>query len=106
MVNDQIQGTLDFIAKIEAALQVDLQMYSEDNLSPLKDIDGRRFSAYKTLYGRGDRGKSADQRKMDTTIMSEMEYINILPDIEKLEQEMDDSSFLKGSFVDKTNRNH
>jgi hypothetical protein len=33
--------------------------------------------------------------EMDTTIMSEMEYINILPDMEN----MDDSSFLKGSFV-------
>jgi hypothetical protein len=35
---------------------------------------------------------------MDTTMMSEIEYINILPDME----EMDDSSFLKGSFVDKS----
>ena len=31
---------------------------------------------------------------MDTTLMSEIEYINILPDME-----LDDSSFLKGSFV-------
>jgi septal ring factor EnvC (AmiA/AmiB activator) len=31
---------------------------------------------------------------MDTTLMSELEYINILPDME-----LDDSSFLKGSFV-------
>lgn len=34
---------------------------------------------------------------MDTTIMSEIEYINILPDMEKMD--MNDSSFLKGSFV-------
>ncbi len=39
---------------------------------------------------------------MDTTMMSEIEYINIFPDMEKLDQEMDDSSFLKGSFVDKS----
>lgn len=32
--------------------------------------------------------------EMDTTLMSELEYINILPDME-----LDDSSFLKGSFV-------
>lgn len=31
---------------------------------------------------------------MDTTLISEIEYINILPDMD-----MDDSSFLKGSFV-------
>ena len=39
---------------------------------------------------------------MDTTMNSEIEYINIFPDMEKLDQEMDDSSFLKGSFVDKS----
>lgn len=33
---------------------------------------------------------------MDTTMMSEMEYLNILPDIEKFD--LDDISFLKGSF--------
>ena len=38
---------------------------------------------------------------MDTTMMSEIEYINILPaDISKLDQMLDDSSFLKGSFAD------
>jgi hypothetical protein len=38
----------------------------------------------------------------DTTIMSEIEYINILPDIEKMDHDMmDDSSFWKGSFVEK-----
>jgi hypothetical protein len=31
---------------------------------------------------------------MDTTLISEIEYINILPDMD-----IDDSSFLKGSFV-------
>lgn len=31
---------------------------------------------------------------MDTTLISEIEYINILPELE-----LDDSSFLKGSFV-------
>lgn len=35
--------------------------------------------------------------EMDTTVISEIEYINILPDME-----MDDSSFLKGSFVNGT----
>ena len=32
--------------------------------------------------------------EIDTTMMSELEYINILPDME-----LDDSSFLKGSFA-------
>ena len=32
---------------------------------------------------------------MDTTQLSDIEYINILPDMDM----MDDSSFLKGSFV-------
>jgi hypothetical protein len=40
---------------------------------------------------------------MDTTIMSEMEYINILPD---MDQYIDDSSFLKGSFADKSGPGH
>lgn len=35
---------------------------------------------------------------MDTTLISEIEYLNFL-DMEKID--MDDSSFLKGSFVDK-----
>lgn len=40
--------------------------------------------------------------------MSEIEYINILPDIEKMDQDMDDSSFLKGSIIEKSTaaRNH
>ncbi len=37
---------------------------------------------------------------MDTTLISEIEYINILPDME-----MDDISFLKGSFVNGTGNN-
>jgi hypothetical protein len=32
---------------------------------------------------------------MDTTVMSELEYLNLLPEL----AELDDSSFLKGSFV-------
>jgi len=40
---------------------------------------------------------------MDTTMMSEIEYINIFPpEMERLDQALDDSSFLKGSFVDKS----
>lgn len=38
-----------------------------------------------------------DQRKMETTMMSDIEYI--LPDMEKLDM---DDSFLKGSFVDRS----
>ncbi len=38
--------------------------------------------------------------EMDTTLISEIEYINILPDME-----MDDISFLKGSFVNGTGNN-
>jgi hypothetical protein len=37
---------------------------------------------------------------MDTTLISEIEYINILPDME-----LDDSSFLKSSFVNGANAN-
>ncbi len=40
---------------------------------------------------------------MDTTMLSEIEYINIFPpEIEKMEQDEDDNSFLKNSFVDKS----
>jgi len=35
-------------------------------------------------------------------MMSEIEYINILPDMERMDHDMDDSSFLKGSFADKS----
>ena len=38
---------------------------------------------------------------MDTTMMSEMDYLNFLPDIDG-KIDMDDSSFLKGSFVEKS----
>lgn len=34
-------------------------------------------------------------------MMSEMEYLNILPDIEKLDNDMDESGFWKESFTDK-----
>lgn len=37
---------------------------------------------------------------MDTTLISEIEYINILPDMD-----MDESSFLKGSFINGTANN-
>lgn len=59
--------------------------------SPDKEREERRKSQFAQF-----------DRKMDTTIMSEMEYINILPDMEKMDMEKmdeDDSSFLKGSFV-------
>ena len=34
-------------------------------------------------------------------MMSEMDYLNILPDIEKMDNDMDESGFWKGSFADK-----
>ena len=40
-------------------------------------------------------------KRFDTTLISEIEYINILPDM----MELDDSSFLKSSFV-KDNKNN
>lgn len=48
-----------------------------------------------------ERGNSnlMEQRKMDTTIMSDIDYINIFPDLEN--QDIDDSSFLKGSLFEK-----
>ena len=53
-----------------------------------------------SIERRHERRRSMDQP--DTTIMSEIEYINILPDIEKMDHDMmDDSSFWKGSFVEK-----
>ena len=45
---------------------------------------------------------------MDSTIMSDIEYVNIFPDIERGDNDMDDSSFLKGSFVERSamEKNH
>ena len=34
--------------------------------------------------------------EMDTTMMSDMDYINILPDMDRMD--IEESSFLKGSF--------
>ena len=39
--------------------------------------------------------------EMDTTLISEIEYVNMLPDMD-----MDDISFLKGSFVNGTAQRH
>jgi hypothetical protein len=40
---------------------------------------------------------------MDTTMMSDMEYINDLPDMDRMD--IEDSSFLKGSFFMNGNQN-
>jgi hypothetical protein len=34
-------------------------------------------------------------------MMSDMDYLNILPDIEKMDNDMDESGFWKGTFADK-----
>jgi hypothetical protein len=39
-------------------------------------------------------------KKVDSTIMSDIDYINIIPDMGN--EDIDDSSFLKGSFVEKS----
>ena len=38
-------------------------------------------------------------------MMSEIEYLNILPDIEKIDNDMDESGFWKGTFGDNKNEN-
>ena len=60
-------------------------MHSDEIFSPDKDLIGYSKQHIRT--------KSMNQ-KADTTFQSDIEYINILPDID-----MDDISFLKGSFV-------
>jgi hypothetical protein len=71
--------------------------------SPGKESESRhrRLSGKHSSDRRHERRRSHTiGHKMDTTMMSEMDYLNFLPDIEKLD--MDDSSFLKGSFMEKT----
>eukprot|EP00347_Sterkiella_histriomuscorum_P003556 403363838 len=103
IIGDQIQGTLDFISKLEQTIRDDLQTISSqsttantgngmigmsDPFSPERQIGHERRKSQ--LIG------------FDTTLISEIEYINILPDM----MELDDSSFLKSSFInDKINNN-
>ena len=60
-------------------------------------LSGRKYSPIK----RHERKRSHTLgHKMDTTIMSDIEYINFIPDSIGIEYE--DSSFLKNSFADKS----
>ena len=60
-------------------------------------LSGRKYSPIK----RHERKRSYTLgHKMDTTIISDIEYINFLPDAVGIE--LEDSSFLKSSFVDKS----
>jgi len=102
MVTEQITATLEAIKKIEASLNEDISNSDELN-TPSKDQEGnrRRLSEKLSSNRKHERGRSVTLgQKMDTTMMSEIEYLNFLPDIERID--IDDSSFLKGSFVDKT----
>ena len=98
IIKDQIQNTMDFISKIEQSLN-----FEEGVMSPEKQIMDRRLSGHASAERRHERRRShtVDQRNMNTTMISEIEYINILPD---MDQYIDDSSFLKNSFADKSGR--
>lgn len=88
IVKDQIQNTLDFIQKIEQNLHNDLQNQGDDALMSPDMMKERRLGGpMSSTDKKHDRKRShtVDQRKMDTTMMSEIEYINIFPDMEKLE---------------------
>ena len=79
MVGEQISNTIEIISKIiEANLQNDQQ---DEAFLDNKD-------------SKLDRRKSI---KMDTTMMSEMDYINMLPQMDIMD--IEDSSFLKSSFL-------
>ena len=55
--------------------------------------------------GKFERGKSLSKLpllinhiiEMDTTMLSEMDYLNIMPDMDRMD--IEESSFLKGSFL-------
>ncbi|CDW78393.1 kinesin motor domain containing protein [Stylonychia lemnae] len=82
-VSEQIQNTLDYIYKLEQQLKDDITTFDSDN----------PFQADRQINHERRRSQNIDPRKMDTTVISEIEYLNILPDMD-----MDDSSFLKNSY--------
>ena len=97
--------------KIEQSLQADIGggvvSAPGEELLPLSSLEkpvGKRESRRSSPLKRHERKRShtlGHGQKMDTTMMSEIEYLNnFLPDMEKLE--IEDSSFLRHSFVDKS----
>jgi hypothetical protein len=76
LVSDQIMSTLEQITKIEASLQQDIS--GEDSSSK----ERRTSEKGSPSKGHERRHSHMEQRKMDTTIMSDIEYLNILPDLD------------------------
>jgi hypothetical protein len=77
-VNDQISQTLENIQKI-----------IDSNIAIDANPDNEGF--FEKDVGRMERGKSL---KMDTTMMSDIDYLNILPDMED-RMDIEECSFLK-----------
>jgi hypothetical protein len=83
MVNDQIVGTIELIVKLESQLANELIDLAEPRL--------RRRS----LGQANPRSRSQfEQIRLDQTLMTELEYLNILPDMSRF-QDINEASFLK-----------
>ena len=86
MVSEQIHSTMEAIGKMEASLTTELIMQES------KDRSKARRSAGNSPITVRSRSQIFTQIRMDSTMVTELEYLNILPDLSKI----DESSFLKG----------
>lgn len=87
MVSEQIQQTMEVISRMEASLT------SEVITQESKDRSKARRSAGNSPVTTRSRSQIFDTFRVDTTMVSELEYLNMLPaDLSRV----DETSFLKG----------
>lgn len=88
MVNEQIQQTMEVISKMEASLTTEVIFQESKDRSK-----ARRSAGNSPVAATRSRSQIFDTFRVDTTMVTELEYLNILPaDLSKV----DESSFLKG----------
>ena len=93
MVNDQITNTLEFITKI-----IEANVQNDANEDPFLDgLPSGKLERRKSLSKILSSQFLTNLIEMDTTMLSEMDYLNIMPDMDRMD--IEESSFLKGSFL-------
>jgi hypothetical protein len=91
MVNDQIMATMEVILKMEASLVPELAR--DEGKRRAKERRSAGNSPVTTPHKR-NRSQLFDQIRLDSTMVSEMEYLNMIPDMSRY-MDVNESSFMR-----------
>ena len=90
MAAEQINTTLAVVKKIEQTLTTEI--VSQESSDKAKQ---RRSAGNSPVSAHRSRSQLIEQIKIDQTMITELEYIHMLPDLSKF-HDVNESSFLKG----------